>query len=78
MVILRDNRLIDCLTTVVCRPRMHRAGGRSDGLGCQDVWTGRRLLEYERSGWRCHSGQMMILSGPTSSIYFLGCLDYRF
>jgi hypothetical protein len=58
--------------TVVCKSRMHRARGRSHGLGSQDVWTRRRLLECERSGWRCHSGQMMILSAvPTRSIYFL-------
>ncbi len=70
--------MLTALATVVCKPRMHGARGRSYGLGCQDVWTTRRLLERERGGWRCHSGQIMILSASlTSSIYFIIHLDYR-
>jgi hypothetical protein len=60
--------------TVVCKPRMHRARGRSHGLGGEDVWTRWGLLECKRSGWRCHSGQMMILSTVPTKLNLFPCL----
>jgi hypothetical protein len=57
--------------TVVCKSRLHRARGCSHGLGCQDVWTTRRLLECERGGRRSYSGQIMVIfPHPISSILF--------
>jgi hypothetical protein len=62
--------------TVVCKPRLHRARGCSHGLGRQDVWTTRRLLECERGGRRCHSGQILVISPHTHKLNLI-CLDYR-
>ena len=42
--------------TVVRKPRLHRARGRGDGLGSQDVRAKQRLLECERDGGRGYSG----------------------
>lgn len=54
--------------TVACKPRLHRAGGPGYGLGSQDVWTTKRLLECERGWRRCSTGWILSSLKMTSSI----------
>jgi hypothetical protein len=69
-------RLIVSLPAVVLKPRVHRARGRSHGLGSQDVWATRHILEHERGWRRRYSGQILFISCThMNSVCFLVCLD---